>query len=579
MIIQTLLAYFTFSKSSYLKKIKLNDNSKVFVVVFKDSPENKTKESPNLPTTQTSSSSITPSLSAPSYKLHFKNRIARELPICTVSVDHEDGDLISFNRQCLHVYYATIRLLCMQSRAYTREISTHSNFQWALKHIMPYSMHYPLVAQELNKCLYLFLHQKPLGLKKYLINKKHSQTLSNSENNNDNDDDYIVENNEINSEEEEEGEGEEDQDEDEKEEEEEIKKTKLQLKEMVATILLVNPEVETKQCWQSIILGMKTIIETLEDATIVLTRRGLSVLSFCFFNISIIHNHSIYNGQQQQQQQQQNDSSLDNFNSDLCDCMRILMQLCEAVKHHMDKFYSKKSINISNDAPIRQLLTSWKEKNELCKRILMLINFNNTNEVKLNEFIFFSTKNLKFSKLLKVRTRALDVLQMILAVVPNDTFQFVIQFIFTSYFPSTSATASNSTLNHSQIYNNLYSNKSNSVFCQKAMNIGNQTFKKNDELLINGTTPLVCCESPYELRSQALQFMGTHFPIVVQNSNKNNKTDNLIKNQISNATSKPIFNMFIPLLFIPHSHINDAIVFHSKSANVSRLVNCVSSLN
>ena len=97
-------------------------------------------------------------------KVVFTNKIARELPMCTVAVDHEDGDLISYNRQCLHPYYASIRLLCQHSPAYLREMTTHSNFQWAFKHIMPYSIQYPLAAQELNKCVQLFIHQERLKL-------------------------------------------------------------------------------------------------------------------------------------------------------------------------------------------------------------------------------------------------------------------------------------------------------------------------------------------------------------------------------------------------------------------------------
>ena len=113
-------------------------------------------------------------------KVVFTNRIAKELPMCTVAVDHEDNDLISYNRQCLHPYYASIRLLCQHSSSYTREMSTHSNFQWAFKHIMPYSNQYSNAVQELNKCVQLFIHQevptpkKSKNKKKTSINKKQS---------------------------------------------------------------------------------------------------------------------------------------------------------------------------------------------------------------------------------------------------------------------------------------------------------------------------------------------------------------------------------------------------------------------
>jgi len=93
-------------------------------------------------------------------KVTFTNRIARELPICTVAVDHEDCDLISYNRQCLHPYYATIRILCERSPAYCREMTNIQYFQWAFKHILPYSIQYPSAVQELNKCLELFLSRE-----------------------------------------------------------------------------------------------------------------------------------------------------------------------------------------------------------------------------------------------------------------------------------------------------------------------------------------------------------------------------------------------------------------------------------
>ena len=84
----------------------------------------------------------------------------RELPVCTVAVDHEDCDLISYNRQCLHPYYASIRLLCERSPAYCREMTNPQYFQWAFKHIIPYSIQYPQAVQELNKCLELFLSRE-----------------------------------------------------------------------------------------------------------------------------------------------------------------------------------------------------------------------------------------------------------------------------------------------------------------------------------------------------------------------------------------------------------------------------------
>ncbi len=146
--------------------------------------DNKNVCTNELTTTETLANTSTPATSGSTsksvFRVVFTNRIAKELPMCTVAVDHEDNDLISYNRQCLHPYYATIRLLCQNSAAYTREMSVHSNFQWAFKHIMPYSVQYSNAVQELNKCVQLFIHQKSSGdqvrLKKF--KKKKAKKLA-----------------------------------------------------------------------------------------------------------------------------------------------------------------------------------------------------------------------------------------------------------------------------------------------------------------------------------------------------------------------------------------------------------------
>lgn len=91
------------------------------------------------------------------------------------------------------------------------------------------------------------------------------------------------------------------------------------------------------------------MIETLEDGTLVLTRRGLSVVSICFFHICVLHHSNgagsanSQTGGSENSAQAQNCTSL---NYDLCECMQILMQLCETVKHHLDKRTDGKSQNL-----------------------------------------------------------------------------------------------------------------------------------------------------------------------------------------------------------------------------------------
>ena len=153
-------------------------------------------------------------------------------------------------------------------------MSTHSNFQWAFKHIMPYFNQYPNAVQELNKCVQLFIHQeyvKPSGSTAGKVRKKrvstaagdrtmlteaehelktakcrHKENIKSDANDIDeppaNDDD-------------EDEEDEEDEDEDD-EEANQLQQIILNFKETLATSFLMNTEIEIKQSWQSIIMVM-----------------------------------------------------------------------------------------------------------------------------------------------------------------------------------------------------------------------------------------------------------------------------------------------------------------------------------
>lgn len=61
-------------------------------------------------------------------------------------------------------------------------MSTHSNFQWAFKHIMPYSNQYSNAVQELNKCVQLFLHQKLPVKPETSMNAKKKKTSCDQQN-------------------------------------------------------------------------------------------------------------------------------------------------------------------------------------------------------------------------------------------------------------------------------------------------------------------------------------------------------------------------------------------------------------
>lgn len=61
------------------------------------------------------------------------------------SADHEDQDVVLFNRVMLPAYYGLLRLCCQQSRTFTRQLAAHQNIQWAFKNITPHPTQYSTV--------------------------------------------------------------------------------------------------------------------------------------------------------------------------------------------------------------------------------------------------------------------------------------------------------------------------------------------------------------------------------------------------------------------------------------------------
>ena len=133
-------------------------------------------------------------------------------------------------------------------------------------------------------------------------------------------------------------------------------------------------------------------------------------------------------------------------------------------------FWLKAVCFIKQQIGIRQIIQAWKEKNELCKRALMLVNFYNISEV---------------------RTRALELVRMILSVSPNETLQYVIQLIYASYMS-----------NQSQMCMSFTTSS-----CNNNLNVSgpltSAATSKNQQH----------CISSVQLTSQAIHLMGPHFPL------------------------------------------------------------------
>lgn len=76
--------------------------------------------------------------------------------ILVFSADHDDSDIVAYNRAMLPAYYGLLRLCCQQSRSLTRQLAAHQNLQWAFKNITPHPTQYAMAVEELFRLMTLF---------------------------------------------------------------------------------------------------------------------------------------------------------------------------------------------------------------------------------------------------------------------------------------------------------------------------------------------------------------------------------------------------------------------------------------
>ncbi|KAK0163763.1 hypothetical protein PV328_002459 [Microctonus aethiopoides] len=83
--------------------------------------------------------------------------ITKNIAFNYILADHDDQDVVLFNRVMLPAYYGLLRLCCQQSRAFTRQLAAHQNIQWAFKNITPHPTQYSTAVDELFKLMQLLV--------------------------------------------------------------------------------------------------------------------------------------------------------------------------------------------------------------------------------------------------------------------------------------------------------------------------------------------------------------------------------------------------------------------------------------
>ena len=86
-------------------------------------------------------------------------QIVKNIAFNYILADHEDSDVVSFNRAMLPAYYGILRMCCIQSKYFIRQLAQHQNIHWAFKNITPYTTQYTLACDELFKLMALFVQK------------------------------------------------------------------------------------------------------------------------------------------------------------------------------------------------------------------------------------------------------------------------------------------------------------------------------------------------------------------------------------------------------------------------------------
>lgn len=76
-------------------------------------------------------------------------RLCKHFAFNYILADHEDGEVVAFNRLMLPPYYGLLRLFCRRSPQFARMLASHQNLHWAFRNIAPHAHLYPAAADEL----------------------------------------------------------------------------------------------------------------------------------------------------------------------------------------------------------------------------------------------------------------------------------------------------------------------------------------------------------------------------------------------------------------------------------------------
>ncbi|CAL1294964.1 unnamed protein product [Larinioides sclopetarius] len=169
-------------------------------------------------------------------KLIIQNpHVTKNIAFNYILADHDEQEVIVFNRCMLPAYYGLLRLCCQQSRPFTRQLASHQNIQWAFKNITPYTTQYNAAISELFKLMKLFVTKYPDSSEQELREIHH------------------------------------------------FKRTTLRLYLGV---------LDARACWSTLINVLRILVETTDDRIFVIYNNGLPLLFQAFYTLHMMYHEA-----------------------------------------------------------------------------------------------------------------------------------------------------------------------------------------------------------------------------------------------------------------------------------------------
>ncbi|XP_076312719.1 ubiquitinyl hydrolase 1 puf isoform X2 [Tachypleus tridentatus] len=160
------------------------------------------------------------------------SHVTKNIAFNYILADHDDQEVVVFNRCMLPAYYGLLRLCCQQSRSFARQLASHQNIQWAFKNITPYTTQYTSAVNELFKLMKIFVTKNPDSTEQEIREIHH------------------------------------------------FKRTTLRL---YLTVL------DARACWATLINALRHLVETTDDRLFVICNSGLAMLFQAFHTLHIMY--------------------------------------------------------------------------------------------------------------------------------------------------------------------------------------------------------------------------------------------------------------------------------------------------